>query len=123
MKKPETVLLYGHIAFSVLTSFLCVFYAVSVIMNDIATEWQKAFAYVVGGYGLMNVYILSAAWNGRPPWAPKADLLIAGCFFAILVFDTINDGFSRGLAGIAVPAFVALALWINWNAVKKVCER
>lgn len=123
MKKPETGLLYGHITFSVLTSFLCIFYAVSVTMNDIATEWQKAFAYVAGGYGLMNVYILSAAWNARPAWAPKTDLLIAGCFFAVLVFDTLNDGFSRGLAGIAVPAFVGLALWINWNAVKKVCER
>lgn len=123
MKKPETGLLYGHIAFSVLTSFLCVFYAVSVTLNDLSSEWQKSFAYVVGGYGLMNVYILSAAWNARPAWAPKADLLIGGCFFAVLVFDTLNSGFSRGLAETAVQAFVGLALWINWNAVKKVCER
>ena len=123
MKKPETGLLYGHIAFSVLTSFLCVFYAVSVTLNELSSEWQKSFAYVVGGYGLMNVYILSAAWNARPAWAPKANLLVAGCFFAVLVFDTINDGPNRSLVGTALSAFVGLALWINWNTVKKVCER
>ena len=61
MKTQEKILLYGFAIFSVITSFLFVFYAVTINFSAESSAWLKTFSYVAGGYGLFNVYILSWA--------------------------------------------------------------
>ena len=119
MKKPEQFLLYGFTIFSVTTSFLFVFYAVTVNFSGEASQWLKAFSYVAGGYGLFNIYVLSWAWRSQADWAPKVDMVIAACFFGVFIIDTIREGFSGGMTTIGSVLGLALVLLINWFAVKK----
>ena len=123
MKTQEKFLLYGFAIFSVITSFLFVFYAVTVNFGGEASQWLKAFSYVAGGYGLFNIYVLSWAWRSQADWAPKADMVIAACFFGVLIMDTIREGFPGGMTAIGSVLGLALILWINWLAVKKSCQR
>lgn len=123
MKKSEQFLLYGFAAFSVITSFLFVFYAVTVNFSSDASQWLKTFSYVAGGYGLFNIYILSWAWRSQADWAPKVDMVIAACFFGVFIMDTIKGGFSGGMTTIGSILGLALVLLINWFAVNKSCQR
>jgi hypothetical protein len=123
MKTSEKLLLYGFATFSVITSFLFVFYAVTVNFSSDASQWLKTFSYVAGGYGLFNIYILSWAWRSQAVWAPKADMVIAACFFGVFIMDTIREGFSGGISAIGGLLGLALILFINWFAVKKSCTR
>lgn len=123
MKTQEKLLLYGFAIFSVITSFLFVFYAVTVNFSSDASQWLKTFSYVAGGYGLFNIYVLSWAWRSQADLAPKVDMVIAACFFGIFVMDTIRDGFSGGMTAIGSVLGLALVLLINWFAVKKSCQR
>lgn len=123
MKNQEKFLLYGFASFSVITSFLFVFYAVTVNFSSDASQWLKTFSYVAGGYGLFNIYVLSWAWRSQADWAPKMDMVIAACFFGVFIMDTIKEGFSGGMTAIGSVLGLALILWINWIAVKKSCER
>lgn len=123
MKNQEKLLFYGFASFSVITSFLFVLYAVTVNFSSDASAWLKAFSYVVGGYGLFHIYILSWAWRSQVAWATKVDVVIATCFFGVFIMDTIRDGFSGGLTTIGSILGLALILWINWLAVKKSCDR
>lgn len=123
MKTSEKLLLYGFATFSVITSFLFVFYAVSINFSSEASQWLKTFSYVAGGYGLFNIYILSWAWRSQATWAPKADMLIAACFFGIFIMDTIREGASGGTTAIGGIFGLALILLVNWFAVKKSCNR
>lgn len=123
MKTSEKLLLYGFATFSVITSFLFVFYAVTVSFSSDASQWLKTFSYVAGGYGLFNIYILSWAWRSQAVWAPKADMVIAACFFGVFIMDTIREGFSGGVSAIGGLLGLALILFINWFAVIKSCTR
>ena len=123
MKTQEKFLLYGFAIFSVITSFLFVFYAVTVNFSSDASQWLKTFSYVAGGYGLFNIYVLSWAWRSQAELAPKVDMVIAACFFGIFIMDTIRDGFSGGMTTIGSVLGLALVLLINWFAVKKSCQR
>jgi len=123
MKTQEKLLLYGFALFSVITSFLFVFYAVTVNFSSDASQWLKTFSYVAGGYGLFNVYILSWAWRSQAVWAPKADMVIAACFYGVFIMDTIREGFSGEMTSIGGIMGLALILLINWYAVKKSCNR
>ena len=123
MVQQEKILLYGFAAFSVLSSFLCVFYAVNVNFSPSASQWLKGFAYVAGGYGLFNVYILSWAWRSQSQWALNANLLIAVCFFAIFVLDTVKDGLQNPASELGSLIGLAAVLAINWQAVKQACRR
>jgi hypothetical protein len=123
MKSQEKVLLYGFAIFSVITSFLFVFYAVTVNSSHEASPWLKTFAYVAGGYGLFNVYILSWAWRTQAVWATKIDLVIAACFFGIVIMDTIREGFSGGMTALGSVLGLGFILLINWFAIKKSCQR
>ena len=82
MRIQEKLITYGFAVFSIITSFLFVFYAVNVNFGT-SSQWLKTFAYVVGGYGLFNIYILSWAWRSRSALAIKADMVIAACFFGV----------------------------------------
>lgn len=123
MKKQDKFLLYGFALFSMITSFLFVFYAVTVNFSSDASQWLKTFSYVAGGYGLFNIYILSWAWRSQADWAPKADMVIAACFFGVFIMDSIREGFSGGVSTIGGMLGLALILLINWFAVKKSCNR
>ena len=123
MTKTDKLLLYGFALFSVITSFLFVFYAVTVNFSADASQWLKTFSYVAGGYGLFNIYVLSWAWRSQAELAPKIDFVIAACFFSVFVMDSIRNGFSGGLTTIGGLLGVALVLAINWLAVKKACQR
>ncbi len=122
MTQQEKILRTGFAVFSLLTSFMFVFYAVSVITGGNASEWLKAFAYVAGGYGLFNVYILSWAWRSQHSWAVPANLIIAACFFGVVVMDALREGLQSGKQ-IGTLLGLAAVLAINWFAVKKLCQK
>ncbi len=120
MKKYSKVLKIGFALFSSISSissFLFVFYAVNIAFSPMATPWLKTFAYVTGGYGLLNIYILSWAWRSKISWAASADFVIAACFLGVCVMDYLRDGLTRGTAGLAVLLVLALMLALNWYAI------
>ncbi len=123
MKTQEKLLLYGFALFSVITSFLFVFYAVTINFGSDASQWLKTFSYVAGGYGLFNIYILSWAWRSQVTWTIKANTVIAACFFGVFIMDTIREGFSGGMTAMGTVTGLACVLLINWFAVKKSCQR
>ncbi len=123
MNKQEKLLLYGFVLFSAISSFVFVFYAVSINLSGTGSQWLKIFAYVAGGYGLMNIYILSLAWSTRAAWTIKANMLIGACFFGVFAMDSIREGFKDGAAGFGGVSGLAYVLWLNWLTVKKLCQR
>ncbi len=118
MNKPHQILRIGFSLFSAVSSFLFVFYAVNIAFSPTATGWLKTFAYVTGGYGLMNIYILSWAWRSKITWALSVDLVIAACFFGVCVMDYLRGGLTRGAVGIAALLILAIILGINWYAIR-----
>ncbi|MGK2908120.1 MAG: hypothetical protein ACSLFH_17510 [Desulfuromonadales bacterium] len=122
MLKHNAVFLVGLIVFSVLTSFLFIFYGMSIIMAETAAMNIMVFAYVTTSYGLANVAILSIAWSSRNPWSNGASRFIALCYFGVFVMDALNAEMKSplGVVGILV---LFLVLWTNCFAVKYVVER
>ena len=107
---------------SVLTSFAFVFYGLGVITGLSTSRWMVVFAYVTAGYGLGNIAVLSMAWNTRAEWAPSAHKLIALCYLGVFILDVAKAGFSSGYEIFGI-FMIALVLWANWFAVKKVIQR
>lgn len=122
MNKQDKILRNGFALFSASTSFLFVYYSVSIINGGNPSEWLKTFAYVTGGYGLFNVYILSWAWRSQVSWAVPANMVIAACFFGVVVMDVLRDGLQGGKQ-IGVLLGLAVVLVINWFTVKKLCQK
>ena len=123
MQTPQKIIVYGFALFSLITSFLFIFYAVNINFSADASSWLKSFAYVIGGYGLFNLYILSWAWRSHISWAPKANMVIAACLFGVFTMDTFRDGIQNlPIEGGSVLGLAAVLL-INWFAVKKVISR
>jgi len=122
MNKQDKNLRIGFALFSAITSFIFVYYAVGVINGGAASDWLKTFAYVVGGYGLFNIYILSWAWRSQVNWAVPANLIIAACFLGVVVMDVLREGIQDGKQ---VGGLVGLAavLAINWFSIKKLCQK
>ncbi len=123
MEKQEKLLLYGFALFSAISSFIFVFYAVTVNFSGDASQWLKTFSYVAGGYGLFNIYILSWAWRSQVEWTIMANMAIAACFIGVVIMDSLRDGFSGGMITIATVVGLAFVLFINWLTVKKLCQR
>jgi hypothetical protein len=121
MSKQDKILRTGFAIFSAITSFIFVYYAVSVINSGTASDWLKTFAYVAGGYGLFNIYILSWAWRSQTNWAAPANLVIAACFFGVVVMDLLRGGLEGGQQIVGVIG-LACVLAINWFTVKKLCQ-
>jgi len=122
MNKQDKFLRNGFALFSAITSFIFVYYAVGILTGGVASDWLKTFAYVVGGYGLFNIYILSWAWRSQVSWAVPANLVISACFFGVVVMDVLREGLQGGkqiggLIGLAV------VLALNWFAIKKLCQK
>lgn len=123
MNSTQKLQIWSLILFSAISSFLFVFYTVTVYFSDDVTTGLKWFAYVTGGYGLMNIYILSWAWHSRSEWAVKFDILIAGCLLGVIGINMIRSASFEVIPGIAVIIVAALVLYINVMAVKQVCGR
>lgn len=122
MKRQEGILLAMFVILSVLTSFAFVFYGLGVITGLSTSRWMVVFAYVTASYGLGNIAVLSIAWNTRAEWAPTAHKLIALCYLSAFILDVAKAGFSSGYEIFGI-IMIALVLWANWFAVKKVIRR
>lgn len=122
MKNQGAILRGGFTLFSVISSFAFVFFAVSVITGEGATQWMNALAYVAGGYGLANIYILSWAWRNQAAWALWANKFFALCFLGVLLVDTLSQGIEN-LTQVLVLLGLACVLTINWYALKQWCQR
>ena len=122
MSKANTILRTGFALFSAITSFLLVYYAVSVINGESSTEWLKSFAYVAGGYGLLNIYILSWAWRSRSNWTISANMVIGVCFFGVVGMDLIRNGLHDGMQLVGIAGLAAV-LSVNWFAIKVLCQQ
>ncbi len=120
MKNQDKILRTLFALFSATTSFLFVYYAVSVITGG-AADWLMVFAYVAGGYGLMNVYILSWAWRSQAGWTVSANMAIAACFFGVVVMDLSRDGLQGGMQLVGVLGLAGVLL-VNWFTVKMLCR-
>ena len=121
MNQQDKILRNGFALFSAITSFIFVYYAVSVVNSGTASQWLKTFAYVAGGYGLLNIYVLSWAWRSKVRWTISANLVIAVCFFGVVVMDVIRDGLQGGLQLVAILG-LGLVLALNWFTVKTLCR-
>ena len=122
MKLHDTILMFGLMLLSVISSFLLVAYGMSIVMSDKAAHGIVVFAYVTVGYGLANVAILSIAWGSREAWAIAASKFISLCFLGVFVMDMINAGMKSSLGAVGILV-LALILSANWLAIKKVVER
>jgi len=122
MKKHDTLIMYGLIVLSVLTSFLFISYGMNIIMSPMPARWILTFAYVTTAYGMANIAILSIAWSSRERRACQVNMLIALCYLGVFLVDTVKGGFNSGLEVFGILA-LALVLLINWFAVKKVVLR
>jgi hypothetical protein len=122
MKKHNPLLMIGLISLSVLSSFLFILYGMNIVMSEEVAGGIVVFAYVSIAYGLANVSILSIAWSSREAWAVGASKFISLCFLGVFVMDTINAGLKSGLGAVGILV-LALALCVNWFAIKMVIER
>lgn len=122
MSKQDTILTTGFAVFSVISSFLFVFYGVGGITSQTFSPRLQLFAYVTAGYGLMNVYILSTAWRSRAAWTVVAGKLISLCFLGVFIMDLVRYGVENSKDLVAAPV-VAVVLAINWFAIKKLVQR
>lgn len=122
MKKHDTLIMYGLVVLSVLTSFLFISYGVNIIMSPMPARWLLTFAYVTTAYGMANIAVLSIAWSSRERWACEVNKLIALCYLGVFLVNTVKTGFNSGLEMVGILA-LALVLLANWFAVKKVVSR
>jgi len=122
MKKHDTIIMFGLIVFSALTSFMFASYGMNIILAPSPPVWGLTFAYVTTAYGLANIAILSIAWSSRQPWATVANKFIALCYLGAYIMDAVNGGFKSSLEVVGI-LLLALVLLTNWLAVKKVVAR
>lgn len=122
MNNQDAMLRTGFAIFSAISSFAFVFFGVSVITGEFPSQWMSAVAYVAGGYGLANIYILSWAWRNQADWPMLANKFFALCFFGVLLVDAISQGINN-LTQVLFLLGLACVLVINWFAVKKLCQR
>jgi hypothetical protein len=120
--RQESILAAGFALFSVLSSFVFIYYGIGILSSETSSQWLTAFAYVTAGYGLANIYVLSWAWRSRAAWAPGAIKLFALSFLGVLILDAYRRGLGSSLELIVLLG-VAGVLGINWLAVKKAIHR
>ena len=121
MTRHDTFFLIGLIILSVLTSFMFIFYGLGVIMSQGATRPAEIFAYVTCAYGLANIAILSIAWNSRERRSTAVSKLVALCFFGVYIMNRFMAGLQPAdFAGVLI---LAVVLWFNFFAIRRVVER
>lgn len=108
---------------SSLTSFAFIYYGLSALSaNEGAPKGALIFPYVVAGYGLGNIYILSSAWRKAGDWPATASKLMGLCFLAVFTLETINSGIKNSAELFSILG-VVLVLWANWFSISKVARR
>ena len=112
----------GLTGFSGLTSFCFIFFAVNVLTAEAAPYQQKLFAYVAAGYGIANIYLLSAAWGGGRPWQSWAGKLIALCFLGAYLLERWREGIESGIHYLGIFGLAGV-LWLNWYALVALSRR
>jgi hypothetical protein len=122
MKQQNSFFEIGLAVFSGLTSFMFVYYAVGILNSVHVPEWDKVFGYVIIGYGLGNIYILSASWRLQSSWTLWANKLIALCFLGVFLMDMWKTGVKSPLEYVGALGMAGV-LWLNWFAVKKLSQR
>jgi hypothetical protein len=122
MSKPDTLFEKGLALFSGLTSFMFVYYGIGILNAVSVPEWERVFAYIAIGYGLGNIYILSAAWRFRVSWTIWGNKLIAFCFFSAFAFDMWKTGIKSNLEYVGAVGII-FVLWLNWFAIKTLSQR
>jgi hypothetical protein len=118
MNSQDKIIRSGFALFSLITSFLFVYYAVTIFTGDAGTSHLKMFAYVAGGYGLMNTYILSWAWRTQARWTLTANSVISACFFGVFLMDMLRGGLQDSKQ-VGVLVGLAVVLGINWFTIRK----
>ncbi|NOY12280.1 MAG: hypothetical protein GXP51_00865 [Deltaproteobacteria bacterium] len=121
MTKQNNLLRTGFALFSAVTSFIFVYYAVSIVTVGNTPEGLKFFAYVAGGYGLLNIYILSWAWRSQAGWTVSANMVIAVSFFGVVIMDLLRAGLQGSMQIVGILG-LALVLAVNWFTVKILCQ-
>jgi hypothetical protein len=121
MTRHDTFYLIGLIILSVLTSFMFIFYGLGIITSQSATRPAEIFAYVTCAYGLANIAILSIAWNSREGRSVAVSKLVALCFLGVYIMNRFMAGLQ--LTDFAGVVIVAVVLWFNFFAIRKVVER
>ena len=122
MSKANTIFEKGLALFSALTSFIFVYYALGLLNAGSVPQWDKVFAYVAIGYGLGNIYILSAVWRLQESWTLWANKLIALCFYGVFLLDLFQTGVKSNLEYVGAVGLAGV-LWLNWYAVKTLAGR
>ncbi len=121
MTRQEAILAGGFALFSLLTSFFFVFQAVVAFVGGHGVMGDP-YAYAAGGYGLVNIYALSAAWRSRAPWSEAASAVISFTFFGIYLVDRVRHGFT-GRLGIGALIVIAGILLVNYLAIRNLARR
>lgn len=108
---------------SSLTSFAFIYYGLNALTaNEGAPLGALVFPYVVAGYGLGNIYLLSSAWRKAGTWPATASKLMGLCFLAVFTLETINSGINSSAELLGIFG-VVLVLWANWFSIAKVARR
>lgn len=123
-KAPEAkpVLILVSILSS-LTSFAFIYYGLNFLTaNQGAPQGALIFPYIVAGYGLGNIYLLSSAWRKAGDWPASASKLMGLCFLAVFTMETVNSGIESSVELVGIFG-VVLVLWANWFSISKVARR
>ncbi len=121
MTRQQAILAGGFALFSLVTSFFFVFQAVTAFVAGHGIMGDP-YAYAAGGYGLVNIYSLSAAWRTRAPWTEAASAVISFTFFGIFLVDRLRHGFT-GQLGAGVLALIVIILLGNYLAIRNLVRR
>ncbi|MDH3997776.1 MAG: hypothetical protein OET90_02950 [Desulfuromonadales bacterium] len=121
MNGHDKLQLIGLVLFSLLTSFLCTFYGLNILLAENVSRAVSIFAYVTAGYGAGNLYVLSWAWRGGSTWAVEANKVMGLCFLGVFIMDRVRGGDLNGV-GVASIMIATIMVGVNWQAVKKVVE-
>jgi hypothetical protein len=120
--KSNAIVLILLTTLSVLTSFVLIFFGMNTIMAGTAPEPIRIFAYLTTAYGLANIAILSVAWSSRMAAAAWVSALIAFSYLGVFVVERFKGG-TPPLAELAAIALLAVALGLNWLAVRLAAAR
>ncbi len=115
----KTPLLVIITVLSAIASFAFIYYGLTITMSEGLQQGGGIFAYVVAGYGLGNVYLLSSVWRNGGRWPVEASKLMGLCFLAVFILETINSGTKEPVA-LTGRLVIVLILWANWYTIKRI---
>lgn len=103
---------------SVLGSFLFIFPGLMVATAETASSRDSFFALLTVGCGLINIAILSWAWQNGGPGSLQAVRFLATGFMVVFSVGAIGTGLLGGKQ-LGIIGVIAVVLLINWLAVRQ----